>query len=262
MRNPKTRSLAPEHARQYENDGYVVLSALFEKSELDHAVGLDMKRLLELQKSPDLSSRIEVGKDLQGQPYAIKLDGARKIHDRLIDLANDFRLTRVVSALFDEPALVFKDKLVFKPPAARGFPPHQDMAFGYHRLVTRVVSCMIALDAATVENGCLEVVSGGHREGYLAGAEEEPPLECVSDDKWIPVPLDIGDVLFFDGMLPHRSGNNLTEQPRRVFIVTFSPASEEDHYADYYAWRKEWVAAGFPTHFASSYHWSSKTGLT
>ena len=50
-----------------------------------------------------------------------------------------------------------------------------------------------------------------------------------------PVLVDPGDVVLFDSFVPHRSGLNTTDQPRRSAYITFNRLSEGDFHADYYA---------------------------
>jgi len=52
---------------------------------------------------------------------------------------------------------------------------------------------------------------------------------------FVPHPARPGDVAFFDSYVPHRSGPNLTAEPRRVLYVTYNRASEGDHRLRYYA---------------------------
>jgi len=42
-------------------------------------------------------------------------------------------------------------------------------------------------------------------------------------------------VAVFDAWVPHRSGPNRTDGPRRNYYLTFNPASAGDHRAAYYA---------------------------
>ena len=44
-----------------------------------------------------------------------------------------------------------------------------------------------------------------------------------------------GDAVFFDSFVPHRSGPNLSDEPRRVLYVTYNRLADGDHRAPYYA---------------------------
>ena len=67
----------------------------------------------------------------------------------------DGLITRVLGELFGEPAVLFKEKVNYKHPGGGGFAPHQDAPaylFIYHH-----ISCMVPLDPATEQSGCLYV---------------------------------------------------------------------------------------------------------
>src|SRR5271157_3829867 len=51
----------------------------------------------------------------------------------------------------------------------------------------------------------------------------------------VPVPPELGDVLFFDSYLPHASKPNLTDHPRRILYLTYNAAQDGDHRAGYFA---------------------------
>ena len=94
------------------------------------------------------------------------------------------------------------------------------------------VTAMVTLDAATVENGCLEVSAGRHREGLIG--EQWKPLE-EQGLSLQPVPTAPGDVIFFDSFVPHASKPNLTDSPRRILYITYNLASDGDHRERYFA---------------------------
>ena len=90
----------------------------------------------------------------------------------------------------------------------------------------------MTLDPATVENGCLEMAPGRHREG-LIGEEWNPLSEDGLD--LVPVPTAPGDVIFFDSFAPHASKPNLTGAPRRILYLTYNEARCGDHRLQYFA---------------------------
>ena len=62
------------------------------------------------------------------------------------------------SALLGEPAVLYKEKVNYKLPGGAGYAPHQDAPA--YPFVAKHVSCLVAIDDAGIDNGCLEVVSG------------------------------------------------------------------------------------------------------
>jgi hypothetical protein len=156
--------------------------------------------------------------------------------DRFI---RDGALPRWVSGLMGGEVLLFKDKINFKMPGAPGFKAHQDQQAGLGRYAPLFVTAMVCIDAATPENGCLEMVPGRHREGLIG--DEWRPLDEASLDL-IPVPTEPGDVIFFDSFAPHASKPNFTTAPRRILYLTYNLAQHGDLRGDYFADKR----ASFP----------------
>ncbi|MDQ2695764.1 MAG: phytanoyl-CoA dioxygenase family protein [Pseudomonadota bacterium] len=140
-----------------------------------------------------------------------------------------------VGELLGEPAVLFKDKINFKLPGGDGFKAHQDVQAGWDAYARLHVTALISIDAATPDNGCLELAPGWHRRGRVGDAWR--PLEGKDLDgmAFVACPTRPGDVVFFDSFAPHRSGPNLTGRPRRVLYVTYNRRSEGDQRARYYA---------------------------
>ncbi len=153
--------------------------------------------------------------------------------DVLRDLICGGVVMETLGVLFGEPAVLFKEKINFKHPGGGGFAPHQDAAA--YRFVDHHISCMVPLDPATVTSGCLWVAPG-YASGLLP-TDDRGRIESSAADglDWQPVPLEPGDLLFFDSYTPHYSETNATDRPRRAAYLTYNAASAGDHRARYYA---------------------------
>ena len=141
-------------------------------------------------------------------------------------------LSRWTAALMGGPVVLFKDKINFKMPGGPGFKAHQDQQAGWTRYAPLFVTALVTLDPATLENGCLEMVPGRHREGLIG--EEWNPLDETGLGLHA-VPTAPGDVMFFDSFAPHASKPNFTDKPRRILYLTYNLGSQGDHRAQYYA---------------------------
>lgn len=148
-------------------------------------------------------------------------------------------LARWTAALMDGPVVLFKDKINFKMPGGAGFKAHQDQQAGWSKWAPILVTALVTVDPATLENGCLEMAPGRHREG-LIGEEWAPMAEDGLG--LVPVPTAPGDVIFFDSFAPHASKENLTADPRRILYITYNLAADGDHCATYFAEKR----ANFP----------------
>lgn len=137
--------------------------------------------------------------------------------------------------LFDEDAVLFKEKINFKLPGGGGFEAHQDAQAGWETYAKLFITATVIVDPATEDNGCLELAHWDHKAALVGDLWE--PLEGQQLDgvEFVTYPGEPGDVLFFDSYLPHRSAPNLTTDPRRVLYVTYNKASEGEHREHYYA---------------------------
>src|SRR5262245_53609472 len=158
-----------------------------------------------------------------------------EVDPRFARLFNGGRLHMAVSELLGEGAQLFKEKINYKMPGGPGFKAHQDAQAGWNVYASYYVTALVTIDPATIENGCLEIVAGGHTHG-LVGEEWKPLDEAtIARLDFRPYPARPGDAMFFDSYAPHRSGPNHTKEQRRVLYVTYNRASEGDQRARYFA---------------------------
>jgi phosphonate degradation associated HDIG domain protein len=170
-----------------------------------------------------------------GTRQLCRVENFLPFHDGLEQLINGPRTLAIVAALFGEPAVLFKEKINYKLPGGNGFAPHQDApaftSFGQSIHIT----LMISVDATTQANGCLEVAP---HPGALTTLPVTDDLTIagalVEQMPWSPIPTEPGDLLFFDSYLPHRSGPNRTDLPRRALYVTYNKAAEGNRRDAYY----------------------------
>jgi ectoine hydroxylase-related dioxygenase (phytanoyl-CoA dioxygenase family) len=136
--------------------------------------------------------------------------------------------------------LLFKDKINYKLPFGNGFGAHLDAPAYDHIGKMEHLTANLAVDKATAENGCLEVVPGSHRMDvtFSQGGHITPDWEDSHD--WLSVPLDPGDILLFGSHLAHRSGPNKSPRSRSMIYATYHGVSDgTDLRQRYYADRRE-----------------------
>ena len=215
-----------------ERDGYLVVRQLFDR----HAVADLLQWTAELETAPEAPGRHWVYHEdsllVPGERVIQRIENFCPYHPGFDGLVRDGLLGEWTAALMGGPVVLFKDKINFKMPGGPGFTPHQDQQAGWTRYAPIFVTALVTIDPATLENGCLEMVPGRHREGLIG--EEWRPLEDSALDLR-PVPTAPGDVIFFDSYAPHASKPNLTDHARRILYLTYNLASDGDHRARYYA---------------------------
>ena len=222
-----------------ERDGYVVLRAFFDPAE----TAAILQWTEELAAAPELPGRHMVYHEnsltAPGQRVVQRIENFCPFHEGFDTLVRHGRLLDWSSTLLGSPAVLFKEKINFKMPGGEGFKAHQDQQAGWTAYAPLFMTAMVTLDEATLENGCLEMVPGRHKEGLIG--EEWSPL-AEDGLHLVPVPTAPGDVIFFDSFAPHASKPNLTGAPRRILYLTYNAAQHGDHRLRYFADKR----AAFP----------------
>jgi ectoine hydroxylase-related dioxygenase (phytanoyl-CoA dioxygenase family) len=217
------------HARR---DGYLVVRNFVNVNQLAEL----LRWTTQLQESPEVSGRHWVYHEdsvtTPGRRVIQRIENFCPYHEGFDQFIRGGALARWTGALMGGPVVLFKDKINFKMPGGAGFKAHQDQQAGWSVYAPLFVTAMVTLDAATLENGCLEVSAGRHREGLIG--EQWKPLE-EQGLSLQPVPTAPGDVIFFDSFVPHASKANVTDSPRRILYITYNLASEGDHRTRYFA---------------------------
>ena len=229
-----SRVLTDDQIRKFEDDGFLWIPGFLDRRETQ-ALSDWVDELAEYPERP--GRHMVYRENVESKPGArvlCRIENFCPFHQGLNRLVNSHRVLNVVSALFGEPVVLFKDKINFKMPGGGGFKAHQDVQAGWDQYAERHITMLIGIDAATVHNGCLELVPGAHRRG-LIGDMWTPLDESDEGLGYQPLPTQPGDAVLFDSFVPHRSAPNESEHPRRVLYVTYNRASEGDQRARYYA---------------------------
>jgi 2-aminoethylphosphonate dioxygenase len=213
-------------------DGYLVVRDFF---------GVDQTRDIlrwtrELETAPEMPGQHWVYHEDSltepGRRLIQRIENFCPFHTGFDDLIRHGALSRWTAALMGGEVVLFKEKINFKMAGGPGFKAHQDQQAGWTRYAPLFVTALVTIDPATIENGCLEIVPGRHRQGLIG--QEWNPLDETSLSLQ-PVPTAPGDAIFFDSFVPHASKPNFTSVPRRLLYLTYNLASAGDHRAQYYA---------------------------
>lgn len=162
------------------------------------------------------------------------------------------RMVNNVAKLLDSTAPVchFHTKLMQKQPRVGGaWEWHQDYGYWYKNqflFPDQLVSVMVALNQATKENGCLQVIKGSHKLGRLnhgfageqIGADMEMVNICLKKMDLIYVELEPGDALFFHSNILHRSEANLSENSRWSIISCYNSLSNPAYNDTSTSWKE------------------------
>ncbi len=158
-----------------------------------------------------------------------KLDNPVFHRPALRALAADPRLVELVEDIIGRGVTVYFSQIFFKPPGGGGPKPvHQDNYYFGPRDPDAVVTAWVALDDATVENGCLHFADGTHRDpvfAHVAPADEpfnlQVPAEIARRYAMTPAPVPKGGVSFHHGTVFHQSADNRSQRWRRACAIHY-----------------------------------------
>ena len=241
-----SKVLTPEQQKQWENDGFLTVSALFSPEETtqlrEHFMRIQNEALAE--NSP-LRPFYAPQSAIQSKGDVLK-QFPRILHPHRFDAVSmetmlSERVGAVLSELFGEEPLAAQSMLYFKPPGARGQAMHQDNFYLNVRPGT-CIAAWLSLDDADDENGGMSMVPGSHRLGVqcpqMADMAQSFTTELVpvpTGMQAVPTPLKAGDALFFNGSVIHGSTPNSSQNRfRRAFICHYVGFSTTAMNANYF----------------------------
>ena len=155
--------------------------------------------------------------------------GAWRVSAAFHDLLWNPAFVAAASQLLGGPVRFWHDQLFCKPPRQGGVVAwHQDYSYWTRTQPMTHLTCWIALDDATRENGCLQYVPGSHRWSLLpkpALASSMDALDAVLTPEqrvaFRPVAIELarGEATFHHPLMVHGSLANVSDRPRRGAVI-------------------------------------------
>lgn len=163
------------------------------------------------------------------------------LHD-LDPVFNEFSRTPDIQLLIGdlgiERPLLLQSMYIFKQPKIGGeVTCHQDSTFLYTE-PQDIAGLWFALEDATIENGCLWAIPGGHKPGlksrWVRRTNGEMDFDVFDSSSWseeklVPLEVEKGSLILLNGLLPHKSLANRSEKSRHAY--TLHVISGRSHYA-------------------------------
>src|SRR5262245_27307601 len=217
----------PHELARYEADGYLLARGLFASDE--------MAGLLEFAEHDPAFAQSAYGRrDSTGRETKLAL--WNEAGDSLYGLfARSPRIVDRMEQILGGEVYHYHSKMMLKEPRVGGaWEWHQDYGYWYHNgcLYPLLASCLIAVDRATQENGCLQVLVGSHQMGRIehgktgdqTGADMEIVTAALQRLPLEHIEAEPGDALFFHCNLLHRSDQNRSANPRWSLICCYNAA--------------------------------------
>jgi phytanoyl-CoA hydroxylase len=231
------KKITKENKAFYSEKGYLTAQNLFSNEEINEL----KKELVTIfrKKGESIIGYVRpeegVSDDDLIKSYTT-LNFPHKASDVITGYVKHPKVAGILSQIISPNVKCMQSMLFMKGPGKKGQSWHQDEYY----IPTRdrsLTGCWIAIDDATIENGCLWVIPGSHKSGHIrkriAIEREEFQDKDMSDlspfveeKDAIPVELEAGSVLFFNGYLLHGSLNNKSNDSYRRSLVNHYMSAE------------------------------------
>ena len=161
-------------------------------------------------------------------PDSPRLDTIRKMthltsYDKEFEaVAKNSKIVDVIEQLLVPNIKLYGDQLMMKPRFNGTVTDwHQDSVSWPFFIPQQAVSAWVALDNATVENGCMTVIPGSHKWGPISREYKDDFLEIDEIPEPVSVEIPAGHCMFHHGLMMHRTGANTTENRRRGLALHY-----------------------------------------
>jgi len=229
--------LNQEQIQRYEDNGFVVIENFLSPDELAHwrhAVNTAVEERAGI-KIP--------GKDIKtGEADGINEDADyfAKVFDQLLNLWQtnesvkrlmiDERIGKMAAQLSGANGIrIWHDQALIKRPWANPTAWHLDTPF-WSFSDRRAISIWVALDDATLENGCLFFLPGSHKvtnfDKITIGRNMDGIFEVypqLKNSKSVAAPMKAGSCSFHNGLTIHGANANMTNGFRRAMTCAYMP---------------------------------------
>jgi len=221
-----------EQLAAYCRDGYVLVPSLFESEEIDL-----LRRAGKEDRAMDENA---FGRD-DGDGGSVRLSLWNHPGDDLYGMfARGRRIVDTVEQVLEDEAYHYHSKMIMKQAVTGGaWEWHQDYGYWYENGVLNPNLCSVytAVDRATKENGCLQVLKGSHQMGRVTHVKvgdqtcADPDRVAAASERLelVYCEMEPGDTLFFHSNLLHRSDQNKSPHDRWALICCYNAKSNSPY---------------------------------
>jgi phytanoyl-CoA hydroxylase len=229
--------LKEQQIQFYQSNGFVVIEDFLSGQELEQWRSAVMNAVEERagQKMP--GRNVKTGED---DGINVDAEYFGKVFDQLLNLwqtnegakkiMKDERIGKMAATLASVDRIrIWHDQALFKRPWANPTAWHLDTPF-WSFSDKRAISVWVALDDATLENGCLYFIPGSHNETKFDKVSIGKNMDSIFEtyprlmrSKSVAAPMKAGSCSFHNGLTVHGAGANMTSGWRRAMACAYMP---------------------------------------
>lgn len=222
---PAAGLVTDEMARQYAEDGYFVLERVVGEDDLDLLRSAAQFSIDRLDREMSDAGVDRIGINARGKRYFSAMVYQQRPELRRFIFGPT--MEQICRRVLGDTAYLFWEQYVIKAADPdTTFAWHQDSGY-VHENHQPYLTCWIPLDDVTEENGSVYLLPYGRSgiRSYVKHVQiETGDKVCYfGADPGMPVIAPAGSIVCFSSTVIHRSGANLTDRLRRVYLLQYSP---------------------------------------
>jgi phytanoyl-CoA hydroxylase len=218
-------TLAQDQVSAYRRDGYIQLDNVISGAEL-----AAMRAAVAAGVAADTAQRDPNRPKTSYEQIFIQCVNLWQRHDAIRPFVLSRRFARLAAQLCGSPVRIWHDQALFKEPHTGAKTPwHQDTPYWPHIEKREQLTIWIALQDATVHNGCMSFLPGTQKlldiEPVNLGAPQDLYAVAPSTRGIKPVTCELkaGSCTFHNGMTFHYAGPNRSDAMREAFAIIYMP---------------------------------------
>jgi len=233
------KTLTADQIQFFNENGYIILEGLLNADDVqaikdlrDRAVARATEAGGKFKDGPALYDVEQLKSDPTGKTLSLrKIQEVFLVEPVFRDIFSQDKLLDPVEDLIGPNIYYHSSKLMCKPAnGGRRKPWHQDFAY-WSTMNCQQVTMWVAIDKATRENGCMQVIPGSHKRGLIEHHHLEDfqiKEDGIATENIVVAEMNPGDTLIFSVLTLHASDPNLSTKSRLSAIIDYDSRPRPD----------------------------------
>jgi ectoine hydroxylase-related dioxygenase (phytanoyl-CoA dioxygenase family) len=210
----------------FKQYGYLFYKNLISKAEIERC----LKSAKYMQKNRIMIDKVskyyENHIKKKNKQILVRIENFLKKDRNLTKLTNNKKIQKILKNLFNEKAVIFKEKINYKLPGCRQDKLHQDLQAGWEKYCKNFISVLISLEKSDLNNGCLQFdISGNNSKKLISQSMKPLRYKNLKKPRFKSFIMSPGDAVFFNDLIPHKSKSNISKKSRIQVYLTYNSAS-------------------------------------
>ena len=214
--------ITDDEIHQFDQKGFLIKKNFFNKSFVQK-ISKEINKLKYKDKRKKVDRYFGESEQNSQKSILVRIENFYKKSKYLTNLIDNKSIKEILSKLFKNKAILFKEKINFKPPGCGPDKLHQDSQAGWNKYTKDFINVLLSVEKITNNNGCLHIDISGNNCSKLMSKKMKPlKMKELKNPKFKRLLLGEGDLVFFNSYTPHFSYSNNSKKSRSQVYLTYN----------------------------------------